>query len=119
MDERNQTSTGDLAKLIELADETLAADNDENYVLKLENYARQFDQWFSAYEESVKDQRPLNTREELEELLSRHEKLVLLSQANHSTYADEMIKLKQRSKGIMAYTDTLPKKISFNKVKKG
>ena len=106
-------------EIIDLATLLLSEKNSEEFVQKLESYSQAFGDWFSAYQESAARGEPINTPEDLERLLEVHEKLVEESDKMHGTLPDEMAKLKLKGKGILAYTDTLPKKISFTKAKKG
>lgn len=105
--------------LISQADELLAETSPEEALPKLEAYAADFDAWFERYQKSVDSGSPLADKSALEELLTRHEKVVDLTSRMQDTFPEEMKKLKQKGKGILAYTDTLPKKISFTKTRKG
>jgi hypothetical protein len=108
-----------LKELIVQADQILSSGQAPDIVNHLEKYADSFSEWYGAYQKSLEQNKPLNTKEELEMLLTRHEKVMELSESLKESIPDEMAKLKNKGKGIMAYTDTLPKKISFTKPRKG
>ena len=112
-------SAPDLNALIAMADHLLLSGQTAEAVEDLEKYAIAFNLWYDNYQTSTKQEKPLNSREELIQLLDRHEKVMEFSESLKSAIPEEMAKLRQKGKGIMAYTDTLPKKISFTKTRKG
>lgn len=109
----------ELNSLISLADEILNNSNPDEIVDKLEKYAESFNAWYAAYEKSLAANQPINSKLELEQLLIKHEKVAEISESLKDSIPEEISKLKHKGRGIMAYTDLLPKKISFTKPTKG
>ncbi|MCO6431795.1 MAG: hypothetical protein J5J00_13130 [Deltaproteobacteria bacterium] len=110
----------DLQELIRLADEVLADTKASDEGLeRLENYCKSFDLWFAASEQLIRSKDPAIDSHQVNVLLTKHERIAELAQRLQDEIPGELRKLKQRGKGILAYTDLLPKKISYIKPREG
>ncbi len=108
-----------LNSLIDLADQIIIEKKNPEVITKIEEYALNFNDWFDQYQKSIDAGNAINTKQELELLLSKHEAVSAISDKLKAGIPDQMARLQTKAKGIMAYTDTLPKKISFTKTTKG
>jgi hypothetical protein len=88
-----------------------AATRDEQ-IEALENYVNFFDKWLENNQSS-------KTKEELTEVLDIHQELIHHAGLWLKSEAEEFKAHKAKAKAIMAYADTLPKKISWYKPTKG
>lgn len=110
----------DIKELVALADEVLARPVvDDASVELIERYSQTFGEWFSKNEKLIRENDPGLNRSDLEQLLSRHEAVVDMSEQLQAQYPEDLKKLRQRGKGLMAYTDMLPKRISYKQTKEG
>lgn len=100
--------------LIQLADVIFEADIPLEEVLnRLDAYATLFDVWYAAHSDK------LSSDAEVALLEERHHKVIECAAELLKGTSAELAKLKLKGKGILAYTDTLPKKISFRRPRKG
>lgn len=110
-----------ISDLLELAERALRPAEAGTTVDRLTRYADAFDRWFSTA-------RPLLERGELEplggeaavrELERQHREIVEAARGTLERGGDEIADLKRRGKGILAYTDLLPSRISTRKLPPG
>ena len=110
----------EIAELISLAEAAIGHDSkSEEFVQALESYSAAFDHWFSANQSKLSDITDQAWRSQVDRLVELHEGLVERVNQVQAEHPDDMKKLKQRGKGIMAYTDLLPKRLSMRRPTKG
>lgn len=105
----------ELEKLIELADRALEANLRSSEAPELiEAYAEAFSKWESGHKK-------LGSADEarLKELSAKHAALIGRLATMKEATAGDIRRLKLKGKGILAYTDILPKKISVTRKRKG
>lgn len=106
---------GPLADLQELAEAALVVqDNPEAQLTAIETYCEAF-----AKAEQAGSLADLEAGEEAEILSKLHEKVLMQAAVLLDDTARDMQHFKKKARGIMAYVDTMPKKISVTKSKKG
>lgn len=114
--------TIDLKPLLDLAGRIIAQEHPEADLLGLiEEYSARFTEWHESAEAGgdlsllEKSFGAANLK-----LLSERHRLVIAKVASlKEGTAEDLRNLKRRGKGIMAYTDTMPKRISLRKDRKG
>lgn len=84
----------------------------EDQTARIEAYSEAFSRWYA--------ENPNPTESEQLERLSRHHTEILekVAELRELTSID-LRNLKKKGKGILAYTDVLPKRISFGRKRKG
>ncbi|NMC63805.1 MAG: hypothetical protein GYA55_11635 [SAR324 cluster bacterium] len=77
--------------------------------------------YFDAFEKfrPFLENMKLDSRADLVELLEKHNKVLRITMDLREDTSRAIRELKKRGKGIMAYTDIYPKKISLGSQKKG
>ena len=104
-----------LADLQELAEAALVAQEDpETQLTAIESYCEAF-----AKAEQAGSLANLEAGEQTEALSKLHEKVLMQAAVLLDDTARDMQYFKKKARGIMAYVDTMPKKISVTKSKKG
>lgn len=104
-------------KLLAAAEEVLVDQSSvEERLDRLERYVDLFSQWQEAFDTEAVS---VEEAECLNELQEQHAKVIEQVAALKSVSVSELGKFQRRAKGIMAYTDTLPRKISIAKERKG
>ena len=106
------------AQLIALAKVALAAGDPETESLAIEGYCKLFDLWLKAQGGVIApvDQ---NSRPALQQLSDLHAEVLARAEVLLSSTSKGLQELKRKSKGIRAYLDILPKKISVTGSRKG
>ncbi len=110
------TGTSALSGLIIQAQELLQEGRAlPELIEKLERYSEDFDLWYA----SSRDQLEAGQLPEADVLLAVHNEVIEKAQHWLKQAGTELSKHKVRGKGILAYTDVLPKRISVRRVRKG
>lgn len=99
-----------------LLSETVSGDE---FISGLESYAIEFGEWFAANEQLIAAGSGSLDRDRLRELAEKHEAVLHKTELMQKSFPEAMKELRNRGRGIMAYTDLMPKKISLNKPQKG
>lgn len=103
-----------LEEVIGLADRALSCDDQEQLVEQIQLYVDAFADWFDHNQDRISSADPA-----IEALQSKHAAVLARASALRGTFASEMRKVKVRGKGILAYTDIVPKRISSTKPRQG
>ena len=106
----------DLSDLLNQLNNLLTEDfSPDEFVENLERYSNDFELWYSVHRQNVE----AGGLPEADELLLKHEELVVKAQLKLKEAGTALSQHRIKGKGIRAYTDSLPKRISFRRVKKG
>lgn len=84
----------------------------------VEKYTSAFDRWFQHHGAALAAL-PETERATLSSLVKLHERILTLAESMRESTAVDIRHLKAKGKGIMAYVDTLPKRISRGPTRKG
>jgi hypothetical protein len=106
-----------VGELLGLAEAVLTLTDEGSRIAAVEKYADAFAEWYQAGEGP--DGPGACGRAELEGLAERHAQVVACVQALLAETAADMGGFHKKARGIMAYTDLLPKRISVAKLRKG
>ncbi len=111
------TNTEDLEKLTQLATALLATSiSDDEIPLMVENYVAAIDAWFKQ----VGDQLPQVLAEgQGGEFLALHGRVLQHAQSASRDVSSQLRGLMKHGKGILAYTDTMPKQLGVSRPRKG
>lgn len=112
----------DTAALLVLAEAALAPGESPDVVTdRIVAYTEAFDRWYSVATPSIEagDAAPLGGIELLRQLETRHAAVMDLAQEIMRRTDAEVKGLRRKGKGMVAYTDTLPKRISTKKFRPG
>jgi hypothetical protein len=107
--------------VIELARRILDCVESDELVSLIEQYAKAFDEWYSSTCEGT-DMATIKSKvgtDKLAELLNLHAEVMKRTGELKEDVSGDIRKLKKKGKGILAYTDTLPKRISVTRKRKG
>lgn len=108
-------------ELLRLAQEALAAQSisSDEFVEKVGRYSAAFESWSARHAEVLSGkQKPADVKE-FRALAQAHAKIMEhAAELKHQTSKD-LGELHKKGKGIMAYTDILPKRISMSGTRKG
>lgn len=85
-------------------------------ISSLTAYSESFDQWYGEHKEELEKMSP--SREAVE-LLELHNQLISAAEGWLKDVGAEIGIHRKKGKGIMAYTDILPKRVSRYQTKKG
>jgi hypothetical protein len=106
--------------LIALADSALAPQtNVEVTISAIAQYSESFSAWYDANQAKVEQAENGPERALFEQLDKKHREVLQLSKVLMAKSHVDLRKLKVKGKGIMAYLDTLPDRISLRGAKKG
>ena len=106
------------AQLIALAKVALAAGDPETESLAIEGYCQHFDSWLKAQGGTIAPATQ-NNRAALQELSDLHTEVLSRAEVLLNSTSKDLQELKRKAKGIRAYIDILPKKISVTGSRKG
>lgn len=112
-----------ISALIELAEKALVegADIDE-LISHIEAYSAAFHPWYEehkeAFEQGVEGE-PVVDRDDLERLLKLHTEVLGRAESLQKGTSSDLMALRGRRKGMMAYIDILPKRLSTRRTRKG
>lgn len=112
----------DTTALLALAEAALAPGESADIIAdRIAAYTEAFDRWYSAACPSIEagDAVPLGGLALLRELEIRHAAVMDLAQEIMRRTDVELKGLRRKGKGIVAYTDTLPKRISTKRFRPG
>ena len=84
-------------------------------ILKLGQYATAFEEWYAAYQRG-EEKLPQVLGEELAGL---HQQVLQVAEEQKQVTSVEMQKLREKGKGVLRYIDTLPRRVSFTRTKRG
>lgn len=103
----------DIPELQSLAQKLLTEElQTAEFIELLNDYSEAFEVWYPSID-------PKNNAPDIRALLDLHSALVEKAQGVLKSAGAEIAKLNIKGKGIRAYTDILPKRISTTKVQKG
>lgn len=106
-------------QLIDLAKTLLNFEGQEDLRLEmLEQYCAEFAEWFADNRELLEANDNIDV-DKLRELECEHNKVLELAKSWQGAVAGDLRKLKVKGKGIIAYTDILPKRLSQMRPTKG
>ena len=106
----------ELGALIQLANNALKQDQEaEQTLVAIERYTEAFTTWYRENETRLST---LN-KDQLLDLEGKHETLLELARHLQGAVQGDMRTLKSKAKGIMAYEDVFPRRISISRDKKG
>lgn len=109
-------SMAELPDLVAQARELLRGGSPlEELIEKLERYSEDFDLWYASSRERIE----AGLFKEADNLLTLHDELIDKAQDWLRQAGADLAKHKVRGKGILAYTDVLPKRISVRRTRKG
>ncbi|MBX7138437.1 MAG: hypothetical protein K1X83_10685 [Oligoflexia bacterium] len=104
----------EIQRVLEFGQTLLAGEYDASELLsKIEEYSQLFEQFMAAggLKQSAKD--------DLQQLADLHAEILELADSARQGTAANLKSLKHRAKGLMAYADNLPKRVSTRKPRKG
>ena len=109
------------ADLLALASEALAATElpADEFLNKVAGYAEAFEIWKLGHSQELSGAIPEDGRAEFESLAELHAKIVDRVAELKSKTEQDLKHIRRKGKGIMAYTDTLPKRISISTKRRG
>jgi len=105
----------EIKQLLQFANDVI--ENDDSSSNLLEKIQIYFDA-FEVFRPSLENMKK-NSETDLHQLLEKHNKILTITMELRDETSREIRELKKRGKGIMAYTDIYPKKISLGSQKKG
>jgi hypothetical protein len=112
----------DTRALLALAEEALTpCDNLDTATERIVAYTEAFDRWYSLAKPyfDVGDEEPLGGLELLKKLEARHGEVIALAEAAMDRTEADAKGLRRKGKGMVAYTDNLPKRISTKRFRPG
>ena len=108
------------AELIALGQEILSvSDNPDLVVEKVAQYVSEFESWNLAHKSLLAGGASAQQIQEFKALAGVHAKVLDLAEKLKAQTRDSLKGLRKKGKGIMAYTDILPKSISMSGSRKG
>ena len=107
----------DLSHLVSLARRVLGAASEEETLEGIVRYSEAFEKWADEFLGPHKDVLA-SKRAELKELQVLHAQVIARAEQLKSRVSQAMRKLKKKGKGILAYTDTFPKRIGSMRPRK-
>ncbi len=108
----------DPRNLIELANRILAAKAEDDVVELLGEYSVAFDAWYGKYQADLPSAKGSPWEAALKELKHKHEAVLSVAKKNQGEIKAQLRKLKKKGKGILAYTDRLPKRVTTTRPRK-
>lgn len=105
--------------LSRLAEDALAASGSDDFADKLALYTESFSRWAAAHAALLAGAEKPQNEAQFRYLADVHAKLVASAEAARDQARKDIGEAHKRGKGIMAYTDILPKRISISGVKRG
>ncbi len=109
------------ADLLALASDALAgtALPPDEFLNKVAAYAESFEIWKLSHSQELSGSIPAANLPEFQSLAEAHAKIVDRVEELKSKTEFDLKHIKRKGKGIMAYTDTLPKRISISTKRRG
>ena len=109
-----------VGELLSLTEKVLALPEGDDQVAAIEGYVDAFGGWFGENESLLSQAgRGGLDQQQLEKLAASHAEVMARVQSLLLGASDKMAALHRKARVIMAYTDILPKKISFSGTRKG
>lgn len=106
--------------MLNLADSALLpADSSRERLDAIEQYSLQFGKWYQGLQDPERELCAEQSGEQIQELLKKHERIIMQVQEMQKDTSLDMVRFQEMAKGIMAYVDLLPKRVSLTKTKKG
>ena len=103
----------ELAALLAIADQILSGkDQADQAVDLLEHYSNGLDDFLQQFESKGLEESSQIRREEILELAEKHRQIIEYAERFKAVTGDQIKSLKRRGEGLIAYTDTLPRKIA-------
>ncbi|MBN8547823.1 MAG: hypothetical protein J0M12_00760 [Deltaproteobacteria bacterium] len=91
----------------------------DEFLEKIAAYSAAFEAWASKNSEVLSGTRKPENEDTFRTLAAAHAKLMEHAEALKRKTGKDLSDLRKKGKGIMAYTDILPKRISISGTKKG
>ncbi|MCB0333183.1 MAG: hypothetical protein KDD55_06760 [Bdellovibrionales bacterium] len=91
-------------------------------ITSIEAYSQAFHPWYEEHKDAFDEDAPGNMsfeRSSLERLLKLHTAVLAKAESLQKGTTQDMVALRGRRKGMMAYIDTLPKRLSTRRTRKG
>jgi hypothetical protein len=86
---------------------------------RVEGYAEDFSVWFEAHKEYFLEKEASGLEPQMKELLELHKRVLFVAEKLLTDTSQERKALKKRGKGIMAYLDVLPRRVSITGKREG
>lgn len=102
----------DPSHLIKLADTILSGASEHDLVALLGEYSEQFALWYGKNEEEIKKLTAPPSDHLVLILQQKHAEILKLADDLKGEIATDLRNLKKKGKGILAYTDVFPKRMS-------
>lgn len=110
----------EISDLITLAESALAIDlKSDPFIDALERYSLAFDEWFVQNQSELANNPDPLYNSQIDKLVQLHERLVNIVTDEQSEHPEAIRKLKHKGRGIMAYTDIFPKRLSMRRPRQG
>ncbi len=103
-----------LNTLIAIAESALKSESEDQFIDILEQYSEKFARWQQQIPAEIEQNKAL-----LEKLQTLHSEILARAQTLKGGTAAQMRQLKKRGKGILAYTDVMPKRLGAIRPRKG
>ena len=100
-----------IERLVKLSQAVLDCEGSEACIDAIDLYCKEFEQWYSTG--GSLDEAALRL------LSDQHQKVLARAEAARDEAQHGMRQVHQRARGILAYIDDLPKRVSYRKGKKG
>lgn len=108
-----------IKELLDLAQRVFDKDQPvDEIIARIDNYIQIFNKWYDANLNIPEDKITLSA-EEVKIVRESHAGVLTLAKTLKLDAVTSLKAFQQKSEGIMAYTDTLPKKLSSRKTRKG
>ena len=110
-----------LEELLRLAQETLNVPiaSTTEFIEKIAQYSAAFAAWGAAHADILSGKQKPSDEKQFRLLAETHSKIIDRAEALKGETGKDLNQLRKKGKGIMAYTDILPKRISMSGTKKG
>jgi hypothetical protein len=110
----------DIVELLGMADHIMSYNAEDDAQISLvEAYTEAFDQWYTSNRTALKDHSHAFSRLQLEELEKKHALIVKRIELLMKRTSKKMGAFHKKAKGILAYVDVFPKRVSRSKGRKG
>ena len=86
---------------------------------RVEGYAEDFSVWFEEHQEYFLEKDPHTLEPKMKALLELHKQVLFIAERLLTDTSQERRELKRRGKGIMAYLDVFPRRVSITGKREG
>lgn len=88
----------------------------DSLIDRIQHYSESFEVWYGEHRAELE---AFENSTEIRELLDLHNQVLGFAETALKGTSNEIIKLKLKGKGLLAYTDILPRRISITRTRKG